>query len=232
MDRNQTLNDPETAQRYALQGLQAQMWTAMPAIVQSVDRAKMTCEIQPAIKGVATDSSGVQSYMSLPLLVDCPINFPSAGGFIITFPMKVGDEVLAVIASRCIDSWWQSGGVQPPMELRMHDLSDGFVIPGPRSLPNVVSNISATDLQIRNDGGDTIISITADGKIGIENGETDLNTLLTNFQSAMSGFMQSIIANGIATPTTPITWASLAALATTCETSLVQVLTEIGELLS
>jgi hypothetical protein len=229
MDRNQVLNDPETAQRYALQGLQAQMWTAMPAIVSSVNLEAMTCEVQPAIKGVATDENGVQSFVNMPPLLDCPIVFPSAGGFTITFPIAVDDEVLVVISSRCIDSWWQSGGVQIPMELRMHDLSDGFVIPGPKSQPNVISNVSATDVQIRNDDGDTYVSITGDGKIGVTNATTDLNTVLTNLQSALNTFMTALA--GFSGGGTPVTQAMLQAPAAACESSLATVLTEIGELL-
>jgi hypothetical protein len=229
MDRNQVLNDPETAQRYALQGLQAQMWTAMPAIVNSVNLEAMTCEVQPAIQGVATSENGVQSYVKMPLLLDCPITFPSAGGFIITFPIEVGDEVLVVIASRCIDSWWQSGGVQVPMELRMHDLSDGFVIPGPRSQPNVVSGISDTDLQIRNDAGDQFFSVNADGTFSMENSDTDIKTLLTNLQSALNTFMTALA--GFSGGGAPVTQSMLQAPASACESSLATVLTEIGELL-
>ena len=31
----------------------------------------------------------------------------------------------------------------------MHDLSDGFIIPGPKSVPNVIPNISNNSVQIR-----------------------------------------------------------------------------------
>ncbi len=167
MDRNQLLNDQETAIRYALDGRQAQMWTALPAIVTAVDLVKMTVECQPAIQGVQTFPDGSTQDVNLPLLVDCPICFPSAGGFILTLPIAVGDEVLVVIASRCIDAWWQQGGVQPAMEVRMHDLSDGFVIPGPRSQPNVVGSISSVNAELRNDAGTVKLSITPAGAINM-----------------------------------------------------------------
>lgn len=167
MDRNQILNDPETAMRYALANLQSQMWTAMPAIVQSVDLTEMTVECLPAIQGVATDSMGVQTYVNMPVLVDVPICFPSAGGFSLTFPISAGDEVLVIIAARCIDAWWQLGGVQQPIELRMNDLSDGFAIPGPRSQPRVVPGISATNAQLRNDAGTVYLEITPSGGINL-----------------------------------------------------------------
>lgn len=168
MDRNNLLNDPETAMRYALDGRQAMMWTAMPAIVSSVDLMAMTLVAQPAIKGVQTDESGTETFVNLPQLVDVPICFPSAGGFTLTLPIKSGDEVLIVIANRCIDSWWQSGGVQVPMEARMHDLSDGFAIPGPRSQPKViVGGVHATNAQLRTDAGTTYVEITPTGRVNI-----------------------------------------------------------------
>lgn len=165
MDRAQLLNDNEEAQRLILDGRQGTIWTALPCIVQSVDLSAMTCEVQPAIQGVTTDENNNQTFVNLPLLVDVPIVFPSAGGFTITLPIASGDEVLVIVASRCIDAWWQQGGIQKPMEARMHDLSDGFAIPGPRSQPRVISGISATGCQIRNDAGTTYIEIAADGKI-------------------------------------------------------------------
>ena len=230
MDRNQVLNDPETAMRYALQGLQAQMWCAFPGIVASVNLSAMTCTINPAIKGVETNENGVQSFVSMPQLLDVPIVFPSAGGFLMTFPIKSGDEVLVVFSSRCIDAWWQNSGIQVPMELRMHDLSDGFAIPGPRSQPNVASGISASDLQIRNNAGTLYIALTAGGKIAIKNSSTDLKTLLTAFQSAVNTFM-GVLA-GFSGGGAAVTQASLQTPAIAAQTALANVLTDIGQLLN
>lgn len=166
MDRNQLINDPEAAVRYGLDGKQSEIWTAMPAIVQSVDFEKMTLVAQLAIQGVITNQDGSTSNVNISPLVDCPVCFPSAGGFSLTLPIKAGDEVLMIIASRCIDSWWQSGGFSNvPLELRMHDLSDGFAIPGPRSLPRVIGAISSTNAQLRNDSGTVFLEITPSGQI-------------------------------------------------------------------
>lgn len=167
MDRNQLLNDNEEALRLSLDGRQSNIWTTLPAIVTKVNFAEMTVEVQPAIQGVVEKEDGSTEYVNLPLLADVPLVFPSAGGFIITLPVKAGDEVLVSISSRCIDAWWQNGGVNIPMEARMHDLSDGFAIPGPRSKPKVVSAISANALQIRNDAGDCYIEIDETGRVKI-----------------------------------------------------------------
>jgi hypothetical protein len=164
MNRDELLDDPEEALRLALDNAQGKIWTAIPAIVKAVDLSRQTVSAQPSIQGSITNAAGVRQYVNLPLLVDVLIVWPRAGGFALTFPIKVDDEVLIVFASRCIDSWWQSGGVGVPAEARMHDLSDGFAILAPTSQPKKLSGVSSTNVQLRNDAGSTYVEITADGK--------------------------------------------------------------------
>lgn len=164
-DRSQLYNDPEESLRLAFDGRLSMLWTNFPAIVTSVDLEKNTCSVQPVIQGSIEDENGVIQYVNLPVLVDVPICWQKAGGFVLTMPLAVNDEVLVIIASRCIDAWWQSGGIQKPMEARMHDLSDGFAIPGPSSQPNKIANVSSTGAQLRNIAGTTYVEIAADGKI-------------------------------------------------------------------
>ncbi len=163
--RAQLRNDPESAHLAALDGRQAMIWTAMPGIVTAVDFSDMTLSVQPAIKGSVTLENGDTSFVDLPLLIKVPIQFPMAGGFALTLPVQANDEVLVVFSSRCIDAWWQSGGVQKAMEARMHDLSDGFAIVGIKSVPNKLSNISTSEAQLRTNDGATYIALTADNKI-------------------------------------------------------------------
>ncbi len=230
MDRGSLLNDSETAFRTALEGWQSGLWTAMPGVVKSVNLAKLTCEVQIAVQGTITEEDGSTRNVNYPLLADVPILFPSTAGFLITFPLAANDEVLVIFASRCIDSWWQSGGIaNQPMEARMHDLSDAFAIPGPRSQPNVVANVSATDLEIRNTAGDTLLSITASGKIGFQNATTDLKEILTDLETLLNSFMGTLAAFGGGAA--PVTQAMLQAPAATAATALSAVLTKIGALL-
>lgn len=168
-DRAQILNDNQEAMRIILEGNQVGIWTALPGIVTSVNFDEVTCEVQPAIQGVVESSDGTLTPVNLPLLVDVPIVFPGAGGFTITFPLAAGDEVLVIFASRCIDAWWQSGGVQQAIEARMHDLSDGFALLSPRSQARVsgIPTISPTTIQVRSDDGTNYIEIAQGGGINI-----------------------------------------------------------------
>lgn len=152
-------DDLVAAQKVALGGWQSKIQTALPGIIQSFDPQSMTCTVQPAINGQVRDESGALTGVELPLLVDCPVQFPAGGGCTLTFPVKAGDECLVVFSSRCIDAWWQSGGVQVQPELRMHDLSDGFVLLGFRSQPRVIGNISTTAAQLRTDDGAAFVEV-------------------------------------------------------------------------
>lgn len=159
MNREQKFNDPESAHRATQDGLQSKIWTCLPCIVESYAPGVQTLVAQPAIQGVTTDAQDNQASVNLPLLVDVPVQFPSAGGVTMTLPIQAGDEVLVHFSSRCYDAWWQSGGVQPQAEFRMHDLSDGFAVPGLRSQPRKLANVSATTAQIRTDDGQNYIQL-------------------------------------------------------------------------
>lgn len=183
MDIKQHYSDPEEMLRTAILAALTQVWTAIPGEVVSYDSQKVTVVVQPVIKAQITDKSGKQSMVSLPVLPDVPVLFPGGGGCRLTFPIHAGDECLVVFASRSIDAWWQSGGVQPPIEPRMHDLSDGFAIVGPMSQAKKISNISATTTQLRSNDGSTYVELDPNGQIlnFVAPGGVSFNTPIAHF---------------------------------------------------
>lgn len=159
MDRKEKIEDHVYETLQVLSGFQTTLWTAMPARIISFDPERMSCSAQITIQGRVQTGEQSWEWVDMPPLVDCPVVFPGGGGVILTFPINPGDEVLVVFASRCIDNWWVSGGIRNQAELRMHDLSDGFCIPGPRSLPNVPGGISTAKATLRSDSGGSQVSI-------------------------------------------------------------------------
>lgn len=149
----------------AFDAFQGDVWTALPAQVSSFNAAAMTVEAQTTIQAQIHQPDGTWVDTTLPPCLDCPVMFPGGGGFVWTFPLVKGDEGLLVFASRCIDSWWQSGGVQSQAELRMHDLSDGFFFPtGGLSQPNIpAGGASTTNAQLRLKSGALIMDVTPEG---------------------------------------------------------------------
>lgn len=175
MDRREWLNDNEECFKLSFEYLQSGMWTALPAIVTAVDLDKQTISAQCGIKGQYTDEEGVVHPIDMPLFQDVVLCFPRAGGFSITFPVQAGDEVLIVFSCRCIDGWWQSGGINNiPPEFRMHDLSDGFAILAPTSQPKKLSGISSDSIQIRNDEQTKFIEISPSAVTVLSDGDINL----------------------------------------------------------
>lgn len=162
MLRQERYEDENEMLLLTLQGWQSGIWTAIPGILEYFNKDEMTCVVQPAIKGVFRQKDGTEKIVTMPQCLDVPVQFIGGGfdsGFVLTFPMKKGDEGLIVFASRCFDAWWQNGGVQPQAEIRMHDLSDGFFIPGFRNKTRKIENFNETDAELRNEAGDVRVII-------------------------------------------------------------------------
>lgn len=198
MRTGERVDDLLNAIKSALDGFQPNIWTALPGIVDNVDLVKGTCSVQPSIKAQVTSKDGTKSWVQLPLLPDVPIQFMGGGGFVMTFPFAKGDEGLIVFACRCIDSWWQSGGVQTQAELRLHDLSDGFFVPGFRSQVNKITNINPNFPEWRNADGTIKMEQTA---VGYRvTGVLEVNGVIIGHSGMqMSGDIKNLAGSGVYT---------------------------------
>lgn len=186
MDRRERFESPQEAMLAMLRGWQADLWTALPGIIQSYDPATKTCTVQPTTQALINAANGAKQWINIPLLLDCPVYFPSGGGYTLTFPLQVGDECLVVFASRCIDAWWQSGKVDIQAASRMHDLSDGFVFPGVSSTPKVQPNLSTNAVQLRNNAGTVHVEIAGIAVNVVTPGSISLTAPTINLVGAVS----------------------------------------------
>jgi phage baseplate assembly protein gpV len=143
-----------------IDGRVTRVWTSLPGILQSFDATKMTASVQPAVQGQMLDpKTGKFENVTISVCLDVPVQFPRGGGYGFTFPLVSGDEGIIVFSARCIDAWWQSSGVQPQAELRMHDLSDGMFIPGISSVPRVPADISTTTARMWSEDGALMVDL-------------------------------------------------------------------------
>ena len=150
--------DADERQRLAEHRQSIKTRVAMPGIIESFDADAQTVTVRCATRELL-NLDGDQSWVDIPPLVDVPIVFPRAGGYVLTMPIKPGDECLVVFADNCIDGWWQSGGVQNQIDFRRHDLSDAIAIPGMWSQPRVLPNYSTDSAQLRTEDGSAYIEL-------------------------------------------------------------------------
>lgn len=210
MDRRERIDDPEEATRVAQDGHQAQIWTSIPGVIQSFDPGEQTAVVQPVIQGIIQAKDGSFSNANMPLLLDVPVEFPSGGGYTMTFPIAPGDECMVEFSSRCIDAWWQNGGTaNVQMDQRMHDLSDAVCRVGVRSQARKLANISTTTAQFRSDdktvyveldqaGG--IVTIKAPTKIILDSPEVHTTGKITAVDDVTAGTisLQNHVHSGVA----------------------------------
>jgi hypothetical protein len=181
----------------------------------------MLADVQPAVNFVFPNGSGFTS-QQLPLLINCPVQWQGGGGVTATFPIKPsivtngasdgsGDECLIIIASRCIDAWWQQGfkpgpAMNPP-SLRMHNLSDGYALVGVRSLPREFP-VDPENACITTDDGQTFFKLNPTTKaIALQAaGGIDLNGVTIdssgNLKSPATITGQTDVKNGAGTSLT------------------------------
>lgn len=122
---------------------------AAPAIVNRFYPEDMTVDVQLTTKDKILING---EYVSLKIkqLGKLPVVFMGGGNFVITCPIKEGDECLVIFSDSCIDAWWQNGGEEnEPIIMRKHHLSDGFAIVGPRSVPNAIVDYNEDSMEIR-----------------------------------------------------------------------------------
>lgn len=168
--------------RRSMDNLNSNLRVAGPGIIEAVflNNGVPTVSVKMAIRE-KINIDGQESWEDLPTLVDMPLFILEGGGYLVTMPVKKGDECLVIFGDNCIDAWWQSGGVQNQVDKRRHDLSDGFAIVGFRSQPRKIPNYSADTMQLRNEAGTAYFEIdgsTINIKAGAINIIADGNTVI------------------------------------------------------
>lgn len=165
MDRRERFTNPYASIKAMIGTELAQFWVGLPGIVQSFNAADCTAAVQIAILMQRRDKNqDWQDIKPSPIIPKAIVQFTGNHDYIFTLPIKAGDEGLLIFADRCIDAWWQSGGVQSQIDIRQHDLTDAIFIPGIRSIKNVPANINTTAAEMRTFSGNTKISFSdADG---------------------------------------------------------------------
>lgn len=122
---------------------------AIPAKVVSYDAAKQTITAQVVIRSRYLDADGAEvAYLPAPV-ANVPVDFPSGGGYAITWPLNAGDPVVLVVCDRSVDEWKTTAqGDNTPAVPRRFDLTDAIAIPGGRSPASPLGATSVGDAMV------------------------------------------------------------------------------------
>ncbi len=116
--------------RVALDRRLMDTYVSMPGIVHSYDPATQTASVQPALRKLAPDPSGIDKVVQLPVLQRVPVVFPGSGSWRITCPVEEGDTVLLLWSDRSINVWKSTGLEGDPLVPSQHAIADAIAIVG------------------------------------------------------------------------------------------------------
>jgi hypothetical protein len=140
--------------------------TSFPAQVLAYNATLGTLEVRPALKREAVDEDGGLVFETISDLYGIPIMWPRGGGYVMTFPIAVGDWVLIHCAEQST-LVWRRRGIAPssPGFTDPHGLNGCVAVPGWYPDTKRTLTPSTTDLVIGSLDGSTTIKVKPGGTV-------------------------------------------------------------------
>lgn len=136
-----------------LEGALDDLHVSLPGKVVRYDGSKQEADVQPLIKVWHEDEAGERVVAQLPVVTGVPVVFPGGGGFLVQFPVSVGDTVLLVFSAVSLDKWLATGGGPvDPEGGGAHSLADAVAIPGLRDFKHARSQAPSGHILVGKDG--------------------------------------------------------------------------------
>ena len=160
-DTEQYAGNDEDADRNLVHGMLLETHTCLPGELKSYNNDLQTAVCRPAVRRLLLATGKM---VELPPCVDVPVFFP---GGVLTFDIAPNDPVVLAFSERCIDAWWEAGGVQDLKDLRHHDLSDAFAFIGFQPKPSALTDVSQLGPEVRTRDGSNRVAVRKDGTVHI-----------------------------------------------------------------
>lgn len=106
---------------------------------------------------------GEDGARQIAILDDCPIIYPGAGDWWLTFDLKVGSNVLILYNERSIADWLDQGGIIEPSKTRTFNESDAIVIAGILPDPDNFDEIDGDCIALRKKDNSLFLKLFNDG---------------------------------------------------------------------
>jgi hypothetical protein len=147
--------------------------TGMPGIIVSVAEYgdKQFVDVKPALSRVLETGQVISNDEIT--IYDVPVIWPSAGGGLLSFPIKVGDTVWLSFSQRNLEDWLYSDGTQEviPGDSRHFSMTDAVAEPG---LYTALSNLKPSTENVEIKFGNHLISLRPSGELYITNGGAEI----------------------------------------------------------
>ena len=175
--------------------LRSSVYTMLPGVITKVNKYadKQVVNVRPTIGRLFIDGK----YKEPPEILNAHIIMPSAGGGLLSFPVKEGDPCEIRFSMRDIDNWSLSDGSkdQKPTTTRHYALTDAIVTPG---LYTQSGHLSPDPDNVVLKFAGSKIQMEPDGDVRVETTK-DLTAIVTGNAVVTTGGDTTVNATGAAT---------------------------------
>lgn len=177
--RGKTTNSRREVVAVQAQAEREAQWGEMPGVIVDFDPETQTATIQPKYKPLHNGEP-----VDMPQLLEVPVRFPRAGGFVITHPVKAGDSVTLRPLMRSTENFHDGEDYSTPSDTRSFALSDMEAhLDGGEPLTNAIPNFNSEHMEIRSADGQFSIAMSEDGKFKMKGAQGNwFDLLATGFE--------------------------------------------------
>lgn len=172
--------------------------TSIPGKVLRYDDTAQRADVEILVNDFffSEDTPGIPIYEEFPTLVNVPVRWLRAGGFVLTMPLGAGDRVWVDFAERSLSEWKARGEKVSPKDLQRH-AEWATCTPGgyPETEPLASGDAAAraAGVVLGKDGAAAQIRITSTG-IELGAGATDAAALASKTDAALNKLVANITA--------------------------------------
>ena len=149
--------------------------THLTTVITAYDGATNKCKAQPVTRLVRAEDPNNKTTVDLPELEDVPVFQFGSGKLLLSCAPQVGSYGVAHVSDRETETWRSNGGINDPVKLRTHNISDSFMQTGAYPFKadgdnGMIEEPIRTDrIELRTRSGITNVSVIDDETISITN---------------------------------------------------------------
>lgn len=152
------------------------IFTSYPGKIISFDPVKQVAKVEIAREQYHNSLDTLYEQYDFPILEDVPVQFPSGGGFVLTFPVNAGDNCMLHFCDKGYSHWLYEGknkigkfpsGIPRNEYFRSYNINDAVALVGYNPIPEAVSSFNPTSPELRNSDRTQRVTLVNNGNIEV-----------------------------------------------------------------
>ena len=150
--------------------------TTYPGKIVEFDPVRQVAKVEIAREQYHNSLDSLYEEYAFPILQDVPVQFPSGGGFVLTFPVQAGDHCILQFCDKGYSHWLYEGknkigkfssGLPKNEYFRNYNVNDAVAFVGFNPIPSAVTSFNSTSPELRNSDRTQRVTLVNNGNIEV-----------------------------------------------------------------